>query len=82
MTGTVIITDNNTAMNVNKVYAQHEQVVIAIESPINKIFDNYYKQNTIKMIGTFNSLIAEKITDPTILNDIQNNIMANFIQLF
>jgi len=82
MTGNVMIADTSTTMNVNKVYSHYEQIVTAIEKPINAIFTNYYKQNTTKMIKSFNDLLAEKVTDPTLLTILQNDVMNNLTNLF
>lgn len=81
-TSSIIVDDGNTYSNVSKVYVQHDQVVTTIEGPINRIFMNYYKQNSIKMINNFSALIAEKITDPTVISDLQDNLLANFTKLF
>jgi hypothetical protein len=76
-----IFIDGDEQTKVNKVYAQHEMIVTTIEKPINTIFMNYYKQNSIKMINDFTNSIAKHINDKSIIASLQDILMVQFVNL-
>lgn len=82
MNKSIVIVDADTETNINKVYAHHEKIVTAIEKPINNIFENYYDSNAKKMLNELDAFLMEKIQDPILLKELQDNIIGKLNLLF